>query len=87
MPELSPKRQEAWSTWLSLHRAALRADGLPDEDRRAMQDAVNPAYIPRNHVLLKVIADVEDGNFSEVLFMCFRCGCSANVPPALPITA
>eukprot|EP00884_Botryococcus_braunii_P018806 jgi/Botrbrau1/5609/Bobra.97_2s0032.1 len=64
--ELSEERRGAWSKWLAQYRAALRAEGLPDKERQAMQDSVNPAYIPRNHVLLKVIADVEEGNFSEL---------------------
>jgi uncharacterized protein YdiU (UPF0061 family) len=63
---LKSERREAWQKWLALYRGALRADGVPDEERRAIQNSVNPAYIPRNHVLLKVIAGVEEGDTSEV---------------------
>lgn len=63
---LKPERKEAWQKWLGLYRGALRADGVADEERRAIQNSVNPAYIPRNHVLLKVIQGVEDGDTSEV---------------------
>lgn len=86
MPELSIQSREAWASWLALYRAALRAEGLPDEERRAMQDAVNPAYIPRNHVLLKVIADVEDGNYSEVTLQVFlpTCPQAAAAKPKMP---
>jgi uncharacterized protein YdiU (UPF0061 family) len=63
---LKSERREAWQKWLALYRGALRADGVPDEERWAIQNSVNPAYIPRNHVLLKVIAGVEEGDTSEV---------------------
>jgi uncharacterized protein YdiU (UPF0061 family) len=53
-------------TW----RARLAVDGMPVEERRGMMNAVNPAYIPRNHRIEGVIAaavDHEDfGPFDEL---------------------
>lgn len=53
---------EAWSAWAAKYRAVLAGQDLPAAERRAMQDAANPALIPRNHVMVSLIAEVESGN-------------------------
>lgn len=48
------------------HRAQLRAQGTPLEQRTAQQDAVNPVYIPRNHVMQRAIEAAELGDDGPV---------------------
>jgi uncharacterized protein YdiU (UPF0061 family) len=65
-PELGEERTGAWVAWVKEWRAALAEEGLPDEQRAGMQDAVNPAYVPRNQVMQEAIARAEAGDFTEV---------------------
>ncbi|KAL6779327.1 hypothetical protein ACKKBG_A11885 [Auxenochlorella protothecoides x Auxenochlorella symbiontica] len=60
--DLAQERVEAWSAWAAKYRAVLAGQDLPAAERRAMQDAANPALIPRNHVMVSLIAEVESGN-------------------------
>jgi uncharacterized protein YdiU (UPF0061 family) len=62
---LSEEREAAWGQWLDTYRAALKADGRADEERRAGQDAVNPCYVARNQVMQAAIAEAEAGNYQE----------------------
>jgi uncharacterized protein YdiU (UPF0061 family) len=64
--ELSAERRTAWAAWAADWRRQLQAEGRPDDERQAAQNAVNPAYIPRNHVMQTAIAAAEKGNSSEV---------------------
>ena len=64
--KLQGERAEAWQDWLRRYRAKLRAEGLPDDERRAMQNAVNPAYIPRNQLMQRAIEAAEAGDFAPV---------------------
>lgn len=64
--KVTGERAEAWQDWLRRYRAKLRAEGLPDEERRAMQNAVNPAYIPRNQLMQRAIEAAEAGDFAPV---------------------
>ena len=36
-----------------------RAEGRQDDERRASQDAANPLYVPRNHLLQRAIEAAE----------------------------
>ncbi|PSC69159.1 seleno O [Micractinium conductrix] len=63
---LEEERYAAWRDWLQLYRGALLAQGMPDAERAAMQDAVNPAVIPRNHVMGDIIGDAEQGNYESL---------------------
>jgi uncharacterized protein YdiU (UPF0061 family) len=65
--ELSAERKAAWAAWAGDWRRQLQAEGRPDDERQAAQNAVNPAYIPRNHVMQTAIAAAENGNSSEVI--------------------
>lgn len=64
--ELSEDRQTEWQELLSNYRAALKADGMEEAERRSLQNSVNPAYIPRNHLLQKVIEEAEKGDHRAV---------------------
>ena len=48
------------------YRGALRADGMKETERQSLQNSVNPAYIPRNHLLQRVIEEAEKGNHGAV---------------------
>lgn len=60
-------RVGAWTGWLRRYRAALRAEGWASEaERQAVQDSVNPAIIPRNHVLVDIIGEAEAGDYEPL---------------------
>ncbi|KAL4852996.1 hypothetical protein ACK3TF_005970 [Chlorella vulgaris] len=63
---LEEERYAAWREWLDLYRATLAAEGLPAEERAAMQDGANPAIVPRNHVMLGITAEAEAGNYEPL---------------------
>lgn len=64
---LSAERAAAWGGWLRSYRAALRAAGWgSEEERRGVQDTANPALVPRNHVLVKIISEAEGGNYEPL---------------------
>ncbi|KAF5831621.1 hypothetical protein DUNSADRAFT_12812 [Dunaliella salina] len=65
-PELTEEREAAWLQWLGAYQARLREEGVPDEVRMAKQNAANPKYIPRQHLLQYAIDDAENGDFSEL---------------------
>ena len=51
--------------WLDQWRRRLYLEGSDDEARKAMMRKVNPAYIPRNHLIEAAIRAAEDrGDFS-----------------------
>ncbi|KAG1663376.1 hypothetical protein FOA52_007113 [Chlamydomonas sp. UWO 241] len=64
--ELSDERKVAWNEWLASYRAALRAEGRPDAVRAAAQDAANPKFIPRQHLLYNATEGCEKGDPSEL---------------------
>ena len=64
--KLNAERQQKWQDWHQQYKALLRAQGLSDEDRRHMQDAANPCYIPRNHILQRSIEAAEKGDYAPV---------------------
>ena len=44
----------------------LQSDGRPDDERRAAQDAVNPKYVPRQHLLQYAVEGAEAGDPTEL---------------------
>lgn len=64
--ELSEERTAEWVAWVAQYRAVLQSDAMDEAERQAMQNAANPAFIPRNHVMQDAIALAEDGDFAEV---------------------
>jgi uncharacterized protein YdiU (UPF0061 family) len=58
---LSDERKTAWADWVARYKDALRNNGV--EEREKVQNAANPAIIPRNHVLVDIIGEAEDGNY------------------------
>ena len=64
--QLEGERAEAWQDWLRRYRAKLRAEGVSDSERRALQDAANAAYIPRNQLMQRAIEAAEGGDYKPV---------------------
>lgn len=52
--------QEWWNRW----QARLAREAAPAEQRRAAMDAVNPLYIPRNHLTDAALKAAEGGDFA-----------------------
>ena len=59
---MPPPRAAAWASWVADYRAALVAEGVPQAERAAGQDAVNPLYVPRNYLLQQAIEAAELGD-------------------------
>ncbi len=70
---LSEERQGAWGAWLDQLRAAIKAEGRPEAERRADQDSVNPCYVPRNQLMQTAIARAEAGDYDEVSAYVISC--------------
>ncbi len=73
MEELSEERREAWGAWLDQLRAAIKAEGRPEAERRADQDSVNPCYVPRNQLMQTAIKRAEAGDYDEVSAHVIAC--------------
>jgi uncharacterized protein YdiU (UPF0061 family) len=39
---------------------------MDEAERRELQDGVNPAYVPRNHVMQEAVKLADQGDYSEV---------------------
>jgi len=91
-PPLDPALRRSWGAWLREYGARVRAEKRDDSERRAAQDASNPLYVPRNHLLQRAIEAAEDDDFSvarelmDALRMPFveRPGFEAYAAPAPP---
>jgi uncharacterized protein YdiU (UPF0061 family) len=46
-----PQVIESWAAWLRVWRGRLAEEGVPDEQRMAMQMAASPKFVPRQHLL------------------------------------
>ncbi len=64
--QLSAERLSSWAEVAAKYRAALRAENRSDMERALAQNAVNPVYVARNHVMQAAIAKAEAGDYSEV---------------------
>jgi len=53
--------------WLADYAHRCRLEDLPDAERRARMDAVNPLYVPRNYLVQEVIEATERGDRAELL--------------------
>jgi serine/tyrosine/threonine adenylyltransferase len=57
---------QEWLKWLNAWRRSLQQQGTPDAERQAQQKAVNPLYIPRQHLLQYAIDAANEGDYSEL---------------------
>lgn len=56
---------EGFDGWLDAWRTRVSSEGRPDAETRSRMHAVNPAYIPRNHLVEEAIAAAVDrGDFT-----------------------
>ncbi|MGB3603594.1 MAG: YdiU family protein [Gordonia sp. (in: high G+C Gram-positive bacteria)] len=59
--------REATRSWVSRWRAALGSCALDEQQTAARMDGVNPAYIPRNHLLDEALRAATDGDLAPFL--------------------
>ncbi|XP_021832243.1 uncharacterized protein LOC110772141 [Prunus avium] len=64
--DIGQERKEAWISWVKIYIEELAASGIPDEERKASMNAVNPKYILRNYLCQSAIDAAEQGDFGEV---------------------
>jgi len=60
--ERNDENEEKWIDWLKKYQTTLSSQSWTDQKRREVQNATNPAIVPRNHVMVSIISDVESGN-------------------------
>ncbi len=64
--EVTAQHREQTLAWLTGYRARLRAEGIPDAERRKQMNAANPKYVLRNYVAQLAIDKAEQGDGSIV---------------------
>eukprot|EP01025_Chloroclados_australasicus_P048654 TRINITY_DN551_c0_g1_i6.p3 TRINITY_DN551_c0_g1~~TRINITY_DN551_c0_g1_i6.p3 ORF type:complete len:578 (-),score=68.33 TRINITY_DN551_c0_g1_i6:211-1944(-) len=64
--QLKEDRELAWISWVNQYREKLSEEGTDEQQRIAIQNAANPVYIPRQHLLQLSIEAAEKGDFSEL---------------------
>ncbi|CAA7407996.1 unnamed protein product [Spirodela intermedia] len=64
--DIGPEREEAWISWVKSYIQELVAGGVPDEQRKATMDAVNPKYVLRNYLCQSAIDAAEQSDYDEV---------------------
>ena len=63
---LGDEIETEWLSWIGDYAKVLKSQGVTPEERFRIQKNVNPAVIPRNHVMVGIISDVEQGDFSSL---------------------
>jgi uncharacterized protein YdiU (UPF0061 family) len=64
--EPKPELAGAWEAWGRVYAQALRRDGRPDEERRAVMKRANPKYVLRNY-LAQTASDAATAGDTSVL--------------------
>ncbi|KAI7735552.1 hypothetical protein M8C21_004741 [Ambrosia artemisiifolia] len=64
--DIGQERKEAWLSWVKIYIEELCRSGVPDEDRKASMNSVNPKFILRNYLCQSAIEMAEQGDFEEV---------------------
>uniref|UniRef100_A0A6V7QSD3 Selenoprotein O n=1 Tax=Ananas comosus var. bracteatus TaxID=296719 RepID=A0A6V7QSD3_ANACO len=64
--DIGKERKEAWICWLQTYIEELVSSGIPDEERKAAMNSVNPKYILRNYLCQSAIDAAEQGDYEEV---------------------
>ncbi|KAK1287241.1 hypothetical protein QJS10_CPB19g00979 [Acorus calamus] len=64
--DMGKERKDAWISWVQIYIEELVASGIPDEQRKAAMNSVNPRYILRNYLCQSAIDAAEQGDYSEV---------------------
>ena len=63
---IAPAQRTAIGAWLRRYLDRARAVDLPDVERRARMNAINPKYVLRNYLAQLAIDDAEQGNYGKV---------------------
>eukprot|EP01018_Ginkgo_biloba_P033232 Gb_08627 [translate_table: standard] len=64
--DISKERKKAWIGWIRQYTQELASCGIPDEERKASMDSVNPKFVLRNYLCQSAIDAAEQGDYSEV---------------------
>ncbi|RLN11733.1 hypothetical protein C2845_PM09G10520 [Panicum miliaceum] len=64
--DIGKERKEAWISWVQTYIEELVESGVPDEERKAAMNSVNPKYILRNYLCQSAIDVAEQGDYEEV---------------------
>ncbi|XP_062232978.1 uncharacterized protein LOC133930356 isoform X2 [Phragmites australis] len=64
--DIGKERKEAWISWVRTYIEELVESGVPDEERKAAMNSVNPKYILRNYLCQSAIDVAEQGDYEEV---------------------
>ncbi|TVU11417.1 hypothetical protein EJB05_45003, partial [Eragrostis curvula] len=64
--DIGKERKDAWISWVQTYIEELVESGVPDEERKAAMNSVNPKYIPRNYLCQSAIDAAEQGDYEEV---------------------
>eukprot|EP00889_Picochlorum_renovo_P003634 jgi/Picre1/30664/NNA_006025.t1 len=59
-------KDEEWLAWLHGYNRVIQGQGIRAEERQQMQTMANPAIIPRNHVMVEIISQVEEGDYNAL---------------------
>ncbi|KAL2610259.1 hypothetical protein R1flu_028832 [Riccia fluitans] len=63
--DLAKERKKVWVEWLREYTRQLAGQGIPDAERKAAMNKVNPKYILRNYLCQTAIDQAEQGDYSE----------------------
>ncbi|KAH7689424.1 Protein adenylyltransferase SelO protein [Dioscorea alata] len=64
--DIGKERKEAWTSWVQIYIQELASSGVPDDERKAAMNSVNPKYILRNYLCQSAIDTAEQGDYEEV---------------------
>ncbi|RLM56339.1 hypothetical protein C2845_PM10G09410 [Panicum miliaceum] len=64
--DIGKERKEAWISWVQTYIEELVESGIPDEERKAAMNSINPKYILRNYLCQSAIDVAEQGDYEEV---------------------
>eukprot|EP00249_Psilotum_nudum_P020532 c27744_g1_i3 orf=125-2134(+) len=64
--ETSKERKKAWADWMRQYTQQLSVESVPDEERKALMDSVNPKYVLRNYLCQGAIDAAEQGEYGGV---------------------
>lgn len=59
-------KEMAWIDWIKDYSSLLKTQGVGSKERYEIQSNANPTIVPRNHVMVEIISDVEQGNFDTL---------------------
>ncbi|KAJ6829167.1 uncharacterized protein M6B38_360175 [Iris pallida] len=64
--DIGQERKEAWINRVQSYIQELVSGGIPDEERKAAMNSVNPKYVLRNYLCQNAIGAAEQCDYGEV---------------------